>query len=40
VHDGDDPEAAIARMLADPAVAQVDSRNVGYGCFMFAITRG
>ena len=39
VHDGQDPEAVIARLLADPEVAHVHSRNVAWGCYMFAITR-
>ena len=39
VHDGGDPEAEIARLLADPAVVALHSRNVAYGCFMFAVTR-
>lgn len=39
VHDGADPEAALAEVLADPAVVQVHSRNLAYGCFMFQITR-
>jgi len=39
VHDGSDPEAEIARLLADPAAVQLHSRNVAYGCFMFAVTR-
>ncbi len=39
VHDGRDPEAAIAAALADPQVVQVHSRNVAYGCFMFTVTR-
>jgi hypothetical protein len=39
VHDGSDPEAAIAKLLADPEVVQLHSRNVAYGCFMFTITR-
>jgi hypothetical protein len=39
VHDGSDPEASIAEMLHDPAVAQIHSRNVAYGCYMFAVTR-
>jgi hypothetical protein len=37
-HDGTDPEAALARVLAEPGVARVHSRNVVYGCFMFAAT--
>ena len=39
VHDGSEPEAEIARLLADPAAVQVHSRNVAYGCFMFRVTR-
>jgi hypothetical protein len=39
VHDGSDPEAALAAVFADPAVVQVHVRNVAYGCFMFAATR-
>lgn len=39
VHDGSDPEAAIARLFADPQAVQLHSRNVAYGCFMFTVTR-
>lgn len=39
VHDGSDPEAAIAAILADPKVTQLHSRNIAYGCYMFAVTR-
>ncbi len=39
-HDGTDPVSAIAAVLADPEVAVVHSRNVVYGCYMFAATRG
>jgi hypothetical protein len=39
VHDGTDPESAIAEILADPEVDRIHSRNVAYGCYMFAITR-
>jgi hypothetical protein len=39
VHDGSDPEGALAEVFADPAVVEVHSRNVAYGCFMFAVTR-
>jgi hypothetical protein len=39
MHDGHQPEAVIAEMLAEPGVVQVHSRNVVYGCYMFAITR-
>jgi hypothetical protein len=39
VHDGRDPEQAIARILADPTVAQVHSRNIAWGCYMFTATR-
>jgi len=38
-HDGRDPEAVITEMLADPDVGQIHSRNVAYGCYMFAVTR-
>ncbi|MFJ4414983.1 DUF1203 domain-containing protein [Streptomyces sp. NPDC002248] len=40
VHDGRDPEAALAALLALPGVARVHSRNVAWGCWMFAVTRG
>ncbi|PZH15344.1 DUF1203 domain-containing protein [Streptomyces sp. NTH33] len=39
VHDGQDPEKAIAELLAEPDVAQLHSRNIAWGCYMFAITR-
>ncbi|NBM16166.1 DUF1203 domain-containing protein [Streptomyces sp. GC420] len=39
VHDGQDPEAAIAEVLAERGVMQVHSRNVAWGCYMFTITR-
>jgi len=39
VHDGRDPEAAIRAVLADPTVALLHSRNIAYGCFMFAAAR-
>jgi hypothetical protein len=39
VHDGQDPEAVIADLLIDPDVVQIHSRNVAWGCYMFAITR-
>ncbi len=32
-------EAGIEKLLADPDVATVHSRNVLYGCYMFAINR-
>jgi hypothetical protein len=38
VHDGTEPEAAIAEVLAAPGVVQVHSRNVAYGCYMFTLT--
>jgi hypothetical protein len=38
-HDGTDPVAAIEAVLAHPDVALVHSRNVVYGCYMFAVTR-
>jgi hypothetical protein len=39
VHDGADPEREIADVLAQPGVVAVHSRNIAYGCFMFAVTR-
>jgi hypothetical protein len=39
LHDGADPEAVIAEVFADPDVVLVHSRNVAYGCYMFAISR-
>ena len=39
-HDGQDPESELQEILAHPEVEQVHSRNIAYGCFMFAITRG
>jgi hypothetical protein len=36
---GDDAEDAIGRLLARPEVAFLHSRNVLYGCYMFAIER-
>ncbi|MFI6581229.1 DUF1203 domain-containing protein [Embleya sp. NPDC050493] len=39
VHDTDDPEPALAEILADPEVTRVHSRNITYGCYMFTITR-
>jgi hypothetical protein len=38
-HDGMDPEGVLAEMFADRGVAQIHSRNVAYGCFMFTVTR-
>ncbi|MEU4638049.1 DUF1203 domain-containing protein [Micromonospora chalcea] len=38
-HDGGDPEAVIAELFADPAVDLLHSRNVVYGCWMFAVVR-
>jgi len=37
-HDGSDPEAVLARVLATPGVVEVHSRNVAYGCYMFTAT--
>ena len=39
MHDGTDPEAAIAKVLSHPTVVEVHSRNLAYGCYMFRITR-
>ena len=38
-HDGQSPEAVIAELLADPGVAQIHSRNIAWGCYMFRVTR-
>jgi hypothetical protein len=38
LHDGSDPESAIAAVLAQPGVVRVHSRNVAYGCYMFTVT--
>ncbi len=38
-HDGSDPERAIAELLSDPEVVQIQSRNIAYGCYMFTVTR-
>ena len=37
MHDGADPPAAIAAVLSAPGVVLVHSRNVVYGCYMFAV---
>jgi len=39
VHDGSDPETVIEAMFADPAVVEIHSRNIGYGCLMFRLSR-
>jgi len=39
VHDGQNPEAVILDMLSDPNVERIHSRNVAWGCYMFAVTR-
>jgi len=39
VHDGTDPSAALAEVLAEPGVVEVHSRNLAYGCYMFRVTR-
>lgn len=39
MHDGSDPESAIAEILSDRSVTQLHSRNVEYGCYMFSIVR-
>jgi hypothetical protein len=38
-HDGTHPEAVIAEMLTVPGVERIHSRNIAWGCYMFAITR-
>ena len=40
VHDGTDPERELAEVLATPGVVEVHSRNVAYGCWMFAAVPG
>jgi len=40
VRDSDHAEAVIREMLARPHVALVHLRNVGYGCYNFAVRRG
>ena len=37
-HDGTDPEGELAAVLGTPGVELVHSRNVAYGCYMFAAT--
>ena len=37
--DGPEAEDGIAKLLADPAHVLVHSRNVLYGCYMFAVSR-
>ena len=39
VHDGSVPEAVIQEMFDDPAVVELHSRNVAYGCYMFRVIR-
>jgi hypothetical protein len=39
VHEPGEAEPAIAKLLADPDVVELHSRNVAYGCFMFRVTR-
>ncbi|MDP9239660.1 MAG: DUF1203 domain-containing protein [Actinomycetota bacterium] len=39
VQPDDDLERAAAELLADPDVVVVHSRNIVYGCYMFAMTR-
>jgi uncharacterized protein DUF1203 len=39
LHDGADPEVALAEVLSDPTVAEVHSRNQAYGCYLFKATR-
>ncbi len=40
VHDGTHPERELAEVLATPGVVEVHSRNVAYGCWMFAAVPG
>jgi hypothetical protein len=38
MHDGSDPVGAITKVLSEPGVVEVHSRNVAYGCYMFTAT--
>lgn len=38
-HDGRDPAGEITRVLAEPGVVEVHSRNIVHGCLMFVATR-
>ncbi|MFD4254600.1 DUF1203 domain-containing protein [Amycolatopsis thermoflava] len=40
LYDGTHPVAALGEVPAAPGVVEVHSRNVAYGCFMFAATAG
>ncbi len=40
VHDGTHAERELAEVLATPGVVEVHSRNVAYGCWMFAAVAG
>jgi Protein of unknown function (DUF1203) len=40
VNDGRHAETAIGELLARPDIALVHLRNVGYGCYNFAVRRG
>ncbi len=40
VADGREAQAVIGQWLAQPGVQRVHVRNVGYGCFNFAVRRG
>ncbi|WP_331770732.1 DUF1203 domain-containing protein (plasmid) [Embleya sp. NBC_00888] len=39
VHDTDNPEPALAEILADPEVTEIHCRNITYGCYMSTIVR-
>jgi hypothetical protein len=39
VHDGTDPDAAIAEVFSHPEVVEAHSHNLAYGCYMFRVTR-
>jgi hypothetical protein len=36
MHDGNEAETALREVLSAPGVVEVHSRNITYGCFMFA----
>jgi hypothetical protein len=39
VHDGSSPENVINSVFEDREVAEIHSRNVAYGCYMFSLKR-
>jgi hypothetical protein len=39
LHDGTDPDAALAEVFSHPEVVEAHSHNIAYGCYMFRVTR-